>query len=340
LEGPKVNFSKRRRGSFLEAKSKIHEFRPPLLLPGSLQGRISPASALPAPKPWREVVRNPPARSPVPHHRAQKRVGGDVHLQESDLSASCCFSQRKLQRKLVGRVARGARSSTASNSSNASPRSVRPPPAARRPFRLLALRCLTAAMHCSPGTIVSGALLLRACAHTTAMRPVQPRQPILEAKRCMVLARAPRPPPSGVSIHTISPRVGMHLCDSRSLAKTARPRPPAAAAPTVLHAPLCSSRARLHAQVQAAAQESTTFESQTNKAVSEIWTRVGNARDWQGFFPFFKANAPTQTVVTEWGTFDNVVVPFGNFSAERCFARGRTTIVVSYMYMYVCLLLG
>jgi hypothetical protein len=52
--------------------------RPPLLLPGSLQGRISPASASPAPKPWREVVRKPPARSPVPHHRAQKRVGGDA----------------------------------------------------------------------------------------------------------------------------------------------------------------------------------------------------------------------------------------------------------------------
>ena len=52
--------------------------RPPLLLPGSLQGRISPASASPAPKPSREVVRKPPARSPVPHHRAQKRVGGDA----------------------------------------------------------------------------------------------------------------------------------------------------------------------------------------------------------------------------------------------------------------------
>ena len=42
-------------------------------------------------------------------------------------------------------------------------------------------------------------------------------------------------------------------------------------------------------------------------------------------------------VVTAWGTFDNVVVPFGNFSADRCFARGRTTMVVSDTYE--CLLL-
>ena len=131
----------------------------------------------------------------------------------------------------------------------------------------------------------------------------------------------------------------MHLCDSRSIAKTARPRSPDAAAPTVLQASLGSSQARLHAQVQAAAQESTTFESQTNKVASEVWTRIGDVgrRDWQGFFPFFKADAPTETVVTAWGTFDNVVVPFGNFPAERCFARGRTTMVVSYVY--VCLLL-
>ena len=59
------------------------------------------------------------------------------------------------------------------------------------------------------------------------------------------------------------------------------------------------------------------------------WMPVGDKtkRDWQGFFPFFRADAPKSTAATEWGVFDNVVKPFGDFPAEHCFAMGKTTIV-------------
>ena len=76
-------------------------------------------------------------------------------------------------------------------------------------------------------------------------------------------------------------------------------------------------------------QNDTTFQSQTDAMQAVRWTRVGDGskRDWEGSFSFFKADAPTETVTTDWGVFPDVVVPFGNFGAERCFAQGKTTIV-------------
>ena len=88
------------------------------------------------------------------------------------------------------------------------------------------------------------------------------------------------------------------------------------------------------------------------------WKRISSTRrDWQGLFPFFRADAPTSTVSTAWGVFEDVVLldsaspahlicvtlhsmvlrndntfheqvqPFGDIAAEQCFVKGLTTIV-------------
>ena len=39
------------------------------------------------------------------------------------------------------------------------------------------------------------------------------------------------------------------------------------------------------------------------------WKRISSTRrDWQGLFPFFRADAPTATVSTAWGVFEDVVL--------------------------------
>jgi len=60
---------------------------------------------------------------------------------------------------------------------------------------------------------------------------------------------------------------------------------------------------------------STTFRSLGEMMEGVVWARVGDAskRDWQGDFAFFRPDAPTATVTTEWGVFEDVVEPFGNF---------------------------
>jgi len=182
---------------------------------------------------------------------------------------------------------------------------------------------------CSPGMIRAAPRLFRARVHNTAMSATSalsivppPSLPRRQTLRMQLLPNELQPKIAQPLPPTLNAKCSV------TIAQTARPRQPAVA-PTVLHASQVVSPARQHEEVNHAASNSTTFESQTNMVASEVWTRVGDAgkRDWQGFFPFFNANAPTDTVVTDWGTFDRVVVPFGNFSAERCFSRGRTTIV-------------
>ena len=80
---------------------------------------------------------------------------------------------------------------------------------------------------------------------------------------------------------------------------------------------------------KSAPEGNTTFQSQGDMMASVAWTRLGDSgkRDWKGMFSFFKSDAPTSTVKTEWGVFEDVVQPFGDFAAEQCFAKSLTTIV-------------
>ena len=78
-----------------------------------------------------------------------------------------------------------------------------------------------------------------------------------------------------------------------------------------------------------AVKGSTTLRSLGEMMEGVVWARVGDARkrDWQGDSAFFRPDAPTATVTTEWGVFEDVIEPFGNFSAARWFTNGRATVV-------------
>ena len=53
----------------------------------------------------------------------------------------------------------------------------------------------------------------------------------------------------------------------------------------------------------------TTFQSQQEMMDAVSWKRISSTRrDWQGLFPFFRADAPTSTVSTAWGVFEDVVL--------------------------------